>query len=100
MYTVFSIGNSIQPVNCTTGDIRLVGGEQESEGRLEVCINQVWGTVCGRYWSSQDSSIACRQLGHQALGTCIVINCCNNLSFLKQEQPLFIVVLLVEAVVP
>ena len=70
---VFSIGNNIQPTNCTTGDVRLVNGLVESEGRLEVCINQVWGTVCGRRWSYQDSSVACRQLGHQALGTVIVL---------------------------
>ena len=64
----FSTDDGIQPENCTTGDVRLVGGVLESEGRLEVCINQVWGTVCSRSWSSADSRVACRQLGHQELG--------------------------------
>ena len=67
------IDSNIQPTNCITGDVRLVNGVLESEGRLEVCINQVWGTVCGRSWSFQDSVVACRQLGHQELGT--IINC-------------------------
>ena len=65
---LLSIDAGTQPVNCTTGDIRLVGGVLESEGRLEVCINQVWGTVCRYGWSYVDSSVACRQLGYNKLG--------------------------------
>ena len=61
----FIIANTTQPVNCKTGDIRLVGGTKDFEGRLEVCINQVWGTVCSRSWGSTDTRVACRQLGHQ-----------------------------------
>jgi deleted-in-malignant-brain-tumors protein 1 len=58
-----------QPVDCVTGDIRLVNGKSPNEGRLEVCINQVWGTVCGRrYWGVADTKVACRQLGYQELG--------------------------------
>ena len=62
------IANSTEPVSCKTGDIRLVGGTKEYEGRLEVCINEVWGTVCSRTWGSTDTQVACRQLGHQELG--------------------------------
>ncbi|XP_011408605.2 PREDICTED: deleted in malignant brain tumors 1 protein-like [Amphimedon queenslandica] len=60
---------TIQPVNCETGDIRLIGGTTSNEGRLEVCVNRVWGTVCGVSWGSTDSRVACRQLGHQELGS-------------------------------
>ena len=76
------IDNNVQPANCTTGNIRLVGGALESEGRLEVCINQVWGTVCGRSWSSIDR-VACRQLGYQELGTVIIL---KNIFFICDEQ--------------
>ena len=58
------IANTTQPVSCKTGDIRLFGGTKDYEGRLEVCINQVWGTVCSRSWGSTDTRVACRQLGH------------------------------------
>ena len=72
-YYLFYVDADIQPVNCTTGDIRLVGGVLENEGRLEVCINQVWGTVCRYSWSSVDSRVACRQLGYHELGIYSVI---------------------------
>lgn len=63
--------------NCTDGDVRLVGGSTEYEGRLELCINRMWGTICRRYyyyyyssyWDLNDAKVVCRQLGHQELGT-------------------------------
>ena len=67
-FSFFAIDLTVEPANCGTGDIRLVGGSLESEGRLEVCVNQLWGTVCSRYWDYEETRIACRQLGHQELG--------------------------------
>ena len=66
------IDNTTQPVNCKTGDIRLVGGTEHYEGRLEVCINHVWGTVCSRSWGSTDTRVVCRELGYQELGLLLV----------------------------
>ena len=61
--------------NCSDGDVRLVGGSDEYEGRVEVCINQAWGTVCNgqyswrsTYWGTADGRVVCRQLRHQELG--------------------------------
>ena len=34
------------------------------EGRLEVCINKAWGTVCDDYFTKVDAVVACRQLGY------------------------------------
>ena len=53
---------------CNNGDIRLVGGNTQYEGRVEVCWNEVWGTVCHDYWSTQDGIVACRQLGFSTTG--------------------------------
>ena len=48
---------------CTNHTIRLVGGWSSNEGRVEICINGVWGTVCDDYWVSSDARVVCRQLG-------------------------------------
>ena len=59
--------------NCTDGDVRLVGGSDEYEGRVEVCISQAWGTVCSGLdwrsnWGTNDGRVVCRQLTHRELG--------------------------------
>ena len=46
------------------GDIRLIHGNTEYDGLVEVCFNQRWGTVNGNGWSSVDTQVACRQLGY------------------------------------
>ena len=60
------------PGICENGDIRLVGGRNQYEGRVEICWNEVWGTVCDDFWSTFDATVACRQLGYGTTGKVLV----------------------------
>ena len=57
------------PDNCTQGAIRLQGGTA-IQGRVEVCNNNIWGTVCDDFFGAPDAQVACRQLGLPSGGNC------------------------------
>ena len=54
--------------SCFPGELRLVGGIITNEGRVEICSNNEWGTVCDFSWRSAEAAVVCRQLGYPAQG--------------------------------
>ena len=70
MFTYFL---KIDPGNCTNGDVRLADGIIDNEGRVEVCVNGVWGVVCDQGWGKTDAHVVCTQLGHPELGISAII---------------------------
>ncbi len=55
-------------IGCRDGYLRLAGGRNSLEGRVEVCHDGVWGTVCNNHWGREEAAVACRQLGHADSG--------------------------------
>ena len=53
--------------DCLDGDMRLVGGDSEREGRVEVCNSGRWGTVCVTQWTYKHTAVVCRYLGYSDL---------------------------------
>lgn len=63
---------SLYTAPCVDGAVQVIGDSgYNSFGRLEVCINSTWGTVCGQRGTHLDASVVCRQLGFSPLGNII-----------------------------
>ena len=59
--------------SCINGTVRLVNGSTPNEGRVEICMGQIWGTVCDDgFYGANVSKVVCRQLGYNVgqLQTC------------------------------
>lgn len=49
-------------IACNDGDLILLDGATEMEGRIEICINNSYGSICNNRWDVLDATVACKQL--------------------------------------
>ena len=66
------------------GNIRLVGGSYQWEGRVEIYFSGTWGTITDSDWTSDDAQVVCRKLGHFKPGSLLSYLTCQmfNIQFL------------------
>ena len=48
---------------CKDGELRLHTTSAASGGRLDICYDGIWGSVCNEMWTATDARVACNQLG-------------------------------------
>ena len=65
----------IETASCNNGDLRLMDGENDLEGRLEVCMSGQWGTVTAgsKRWTESNSKVVCRYFGYEATSKFTII---------------------------
>ena len=52
-------------IECEEQSMKLEDGGAATEGRLEVCVEGIWGTVCELNYDKVEARITCRQLGFE-----------------------------------
>ena len=68
LHTVATILHTVATIlptaDCDDGEVRLMEGVFEWEGRLEVCFGQRWGTISSDGWTDVNSHVVCNDLGY------------------------------------
>ncbi len=49
-----------------------------TEGRIEICLNNEWGTICDQMWNNVDAGVVCRQLHLNSQGINLYNDCIKN----------------------
>ena len=53
---------------CVEGEVRLLDGTSSTNGRVEVCVEGRWLSVCDNGWTNEDAEVVCTQMGLAKVG--------------------------------
>ena len=71
--TIIIMNRLIFSESCSHGRARVRGSSSEMVGRIEVCIQETWRTICSDQWKEEDASVLCNQLGFSVYGLLYLI---------------------------
>ena len=75
--------------DCNDWDLRVVNGTSVREGRVEICFNSAWGTVCNDNYGVADAQTLCSQLNFEGEMFALLLCCfsyCPQFMYIKVEQ--------------
>ncbi|XP_072166207.1 scavenger receptor cysteine-rich domain-containing group B protein-like [Diadema setosum] len=73
MYLMWLTVSRSQTENTTAPwSVQLVDGSVDSEGRVEVFLDDTWGAICDNLWGPNDAAVVCKQLGYVGADVALV----------------------------
>ena len=59
---------AVNNFTCTDGEIKLIGGDADYEGTIQMCLNNTFGTICDDRFNSLAAGVVCSSLGYPRQG--------------------------------
>ena len=48
--------------------MRLSGSSVDNAGRIEICVEEIWTSLCDESWDFKDAKVVCKELGYSHYG--------------------------------
>ena len=49
-------------IACHQSALRLADGNTFDSGRVEICHDNIWGTICDDYFGNTEAQVACKEI--------------------------------------